>query len=296
MLCCGILLSQYNYVSMPLSIHQKLDWETPAIKSKLALSTLPVNKFIVAWTAVLAVTLIHVTPNINNYIYGNNLKPVGITYKKSTFTQDFPYRNKKPEGVVVHETADKNISASEEAHSFLKTWRKREAYVHAFVDKNHIIQIHPTNRGVWGAGKYANKRFIQVELCEENSLPDFSQSVLNDADYIAHLLHRYNLKPVLKSEKNNGTIWSHDDVSKYLGNTDHTDPLGYFAKHDYSMKDFFELVKFRYYDSTPKVNYLSAKLPAFQQIIVLISITMLIIWYLLLMTKKDNKKSLGKNS
>ena len=81
------------------------------------------------------------------------------------------------------------------AETFLKNWHKREAYVHAFVDQDAVVQIHTPTRAVWGAGRPANRRYIQVELCEGRNFNEFARSVNNDAIYVAYLLHKYQLKP-----------------------------------------------------------------------------------------------------
>ncbi|WP_297819683.1 N-acetylmuramoyl-L-alanine amidase family protein [uncultured Lactobacillus sp.] len=186
--------------------------------------------------------------SVNNYINNNNLPYSGVKDEtaNSTFTQGGDYRNGKPEGIVIHETAKPNISAQQWADIYNSEWQKRQTYVHAFVDHNQVVQIAPTDKTVWGAGYYANQRFIQVELCEENNAHDFAQSIQNDATYVASLLHKYNLKPSLATADQAGTIWSHHDVSRYLGDTDHTDPDGYFAVNNYSMNQFFDLIKQRY--------------------------------------------------
>ena len=43
-----------------------------------------------------------------------------------------------------------------------------------------------------------------------------------------------------------GIIWSHHQVTQYLGNTTHTDPDGYFAKYGYSMQQFYQLICWHY--------------------------------------------------
>ena len=194
--------------------------------------------------------------DVNGYINQNKLQFSGVKDEtaQSTFTAGKAYRHGTPEGIVVHETNKPNISAQEWANMFNQNWKTNQTYVHAFVDKDQVVQIAPTNKTVWGAGYYANQRFIQVELCEENTEKDFAQSIQNDATYIAQLLHQYNLKPSLADGKGNGTIWSHHDVTKYLGNTNHTDPDDYFAWHNYSMQQFFNLIKQRYDEMAPLYN------------------------------------------
>lgn len=170
-----------------------------------------------------------------------------IKYNKFYTSNKITYRKGKPEGVVVHETADPGATAHDEAIYFNREWDKMYAYVHAFVDKNTVIQMMTPDYGVWGAGPIANERFVQVELCEEDNRDDFAKSVNNDAIYLAKILHRYDLTPTNATHDGKGTVWSHAAVSKFLGGTDHGDPDGYFAKWGYSMDDFFDLIK-NYYD------------------------------------------------
>lgn len=157
------------------------------------------------------------------------------------------YRQGTPEGIVIHETATPGASAYNEAIYFNREWMNMYSYVHAFVDSKQVIQMMTPNYGVWGAGAIANNRFIQIELCRENTRNKFAKSVNNDAIYAAKLLHRYNITPVNASNTGKGTIWSHHAVSRFLGGTNHTDPDGYFQKWGYSMNDFFSLLKY-YYD------------------------------------------------
>ena len=91
-----------------------------------------------------------------------------------------------------------------------------------FVDSKQVIQMRSPDMGTWGAGQQANNRFIQVELCEEDSRDAFIKSVY-DAIYIAKLLHRYDLQPDNACDDGQGTIWSHHAVSNFLGGTDHVD-------------------------------------------------------------------------
>ena len=175
------------------------------------------------------------------------LKTQNIRYNKFYEENKIIYRNNgKPEGIVVHETADPGATAKDEAIYFNREWNKMYAYVHAFADHNDVIQMMTPDYGVWGAGPMANDRFVQIELCEENNRNDFAKSINNDAIWCAQILHRYNLKPTNATHDGKGTIWSHAAVSKFLGGTDHGDPDGYFAKWGYSMDDFFDLISHYY--------------------------------------------------
>lgn len=172
----------------------------------------------------------------------------GIKYNKFYSNKDkIVYRNHgKPEGIVIHETADPGASAQDEAIYFNREWGKIYAYVHAFADHKQVIQMMTPNYGVWGAGPMANSRFVQIELCEETTRNNFAKSVNNDAIWSAQILHRYHLKPVNATHTGKGTVWSHHAVSTYLGGTDHTDPDGYFKRWGYSMDQFFDLIKYYY--------------------------------------------------
>lgn len=183
------------------------------------------------------------------------LKAAGMTYNQfnsvangKEYGSRFGYRNGvgKPEGVVVHETATPGANAWAEGRYFNNNWMTAYTYVHAVVDNTQTIQLMSTDYGVWGAGPIANQRYIQIELCEVSTRSQFVQSVANDAYYIAQLLHSYNLTPSRANKNGSGTIWSHNEVSHYLGGTDHGYPDGYFAKWGYSMSDFYSLITYYY--------------------------------------------------
>src|SRR5699024_3240296 len=53
------------------------------------------------------------------------------------------------------------------------------------------------------------------------------------------------------SKDGNGTVWGHVHVSKYLGGTDHTDPIAYFNSVGVSWNDFYKQVE-RYYNAYKK--------------------------------------------
>jgi len=126
---------------------------------------------------------------------------------------------------------------------FNANWPKAKTYVHAFVDDQSIINIHSTDYLVWGAGPTANHRYIQVELCEMNSYDSFARSLSNDANYIAKKLLQYNLPDVAGE-----TVLSHKETSDLWGETNHSDPTGYFATWGYDMNQFNDLI-FTYYNN-----------------------------------------------
>lgn len=188
--------------------------------------------------------------SINDYIANNGIQPVTIEFREGTFNDWFGYENGvgKPEGVVVHETADPYATAENEVSYFNNNWETIQTYVHAFVDSSQIINIHSADYGVWGAGPTANAKYIQVELCEEHTTDAFARSIANDAYYVAYRLHQYGL-PV----EYGTTVVSHDQVSHMYGETDHSDPSGYFANWGYSMEEFVAQVQ-KYYDQIGPID------------------------------------------
>lgn len=188
--------------------------------------------------------------SINDYIANNGIQPVTIEFREGTFSDWFGYENGvgKPEGVVVHETADPYATAENEVSYFNNNWETIQTYVHAFVDSSQIINIHSADYGVWGAGPTANAKYIQVELCEEHTTDAFARSIANDAYYVAYRLHQYGL-PV----EYGTTVVSHDQVSHMYGETDHSDPSGYFANWGYSMEKFVAQVQ-KYYDQMGPID------------------------------------------
>lgn len=193
---------------------------------------------------LMAVTGIRVEASaINDYIIGNKIKPVPITYREGTFSEWDGYENGvgKPEGVVVHDTAVDGDSAPIEEQSFNNNWPTYQAYVHAFVDDSNIIQIHNTDYIVWGAGPAANYKFVQVELCHENNQDGFAKSVANDAYYVASKLIQYKLP-----DTPGVTVLSHNQVSQKWHETTHIDPDEYFVRFGYNMDQFNDLVGYYY--------------------------------------------------
>ncbi|GAY73523.1 peptidoglycan recognition protein family protein [Lentilactobacillus kosonis] len=212
--------------------------------------------------------------SVNNYIANNNIGHAKIT---SAVWSGFPknsYRHSgRPEGVVVHETANPSSTIYNEIAYMKRNYNA--AFVHSFVDSSRIINIANTKYLAWGAGPIANARFVQFEQVRVHSKTAFAKEMANSAYYTAYLLKQYGLKPNDAAYDGKGTVWSHDAVSRYLGGTDHTDPKAYFASAgktyfgtSYTFAQFYQLVKTNYNnltssahtatDSYDKVSYKSA--------------------------------------
>ncbi|MEZ2325798.1 N-acetylmuramoyl-L-alanine amidase [Bacillus tropicus] len=158
-----------------------------------------------------------------------------------------PYRNGVGayEGVVAHSTATPEAPAINIQKYESRTWRS--AFVHYAVDWNETIQIADTKYIAYGAGAGANKRFVHVELCETADYTKFKRSYEKYVKLLAKILKGNNLSV----EKG---LWTHYDVTKYLGGTDHEDPLDYLRSHGVSEAQFRADVQRAYNNSSVEVS------------------------------------------
>lgn len=193
---------------------------------------------------------LRVSSSVNSYIVSHKLNPVGITKELHTFEM-FPYStpDAKPNGVVFHQTANPHTySARSEADYEINDGHWQNAFVHTFIDANTILNIHDIEKGCWGAGPMANHRFVQFELVTARNSTEFAKSINNSAWYTAYLAHYFGWTLTLASAHAGvGTLWTHYDVSHYLGGTDHVDPIGYLSDHGYNTTQFLDLAQ-AYYD------------------------------------------------
>lgn len=188
--------------------------------------------------------------DINAYIKSRNIKPLTKVTQDLHKFEMFHYGTKDelPNGVVFHYTDNQySYSAKNEAEFEFNNWQ--HAFVHTFVDAKTILNIHDTNYGAWGAGPHANSRFVQFELVTARNTDEFAHSIANAAEYTAMICYRYGLKPSLVTKNHqSGTIWTHHNVTEYLGGTTHVDPDAYLAKFNYNTSKFLVLVK-QYYNA-----------------------------------------------
>ncbi|WP_042891461.1 N-acetylmuramoyl-L-alanine amidase [Bacillus cereus] len=142
-----------------------------------------------------------------------------------------PYRNGVGayEGVVAHSTATPEAPAINIQKYESRTWRN--AFVHYAVDWDETIQIADTKYIAYGAGPGGNNRFVHVELCETANYDKFKRSYDKYVKLLAKILRDRGLSV----EKG---LWTHYDVTKYLGGTDHQDPLDYLRSHGVSEAQF----------------------------------------------------------
>ncbi|WP_242316812.1 N-acetylmuramoyl-L-alanine amidase [Bacillus cereus group sp. BfR-BA-01489] len=149
------------------------------------------------------------------------------------------------EGVVAHSTATPEAPAINIQRYETRTWRN--AFVHYAVDWNESIQIADTKYIAYGAGPAANKRFVHVELCETADYAKFKRSYEKYVKLLAKILKDNNLSV----EKG---LWTHNDVRKYLGGTDHEDPVDYLKSHGVSESQFRSDVQRAYNNSSVDVS------------------------------------------
>ncbi len=170
-----------------------------------------------------------------------------------------PYRHgrAKPEGIVFHCTssAGRPDLAGQEATYEARTWN--QAFVHFFVDDKKIIQVADTDYIAWGCGSVGNSRFLQIELCmfDVQEKNPFIKAYSQYLQLAATLLLRYRLEP--KGVAPYGTLWSHQDVSKYLGGTTHTDPIAYLSSHGISWAQHLANVHHAYSQLQKKQRFIS---------------------------------------
>jgi len=158
-----------------------------------------------------------------------------------------PYRNGVGayEGVVAHSTATPEAPAINIQKYESRTWRS--AFVHYAVDWDETIRIADTKYIAYGAGPGANKRFVHVELCETRDYEKFKRSYDKYVKLLAKILRDRGLSV----EKG---LWTHYDVTKYLGGTDHGDPLDYLRSHGVSEAQFRVDVQRAYINSSVEVS------------------------------------------
>ncbi|MDF2020013.1 MULTISPECIES: N-acetylmuramoyl-L-alanine amidase [unclassified Bacillus (in: firmicutes)] len=159
--------------------------------------------------------------------------------------QSYRYGVGAYEGVVAHSTATPEAPAINIQKYETRTWRS--AFVHYAVDWNETIQIADTKYIAYGAGPGANKRFVHVELCETKDYEKFKRSYDKYVKLLAKILRDRGLSV----EKG---LWTHYDVTKYLGGTDHEDPLDYLGSHGVSEAQFRADIQRAYNNSSVEVS------------------------------------------
>ena len=158
------------------------------------------------------------------------------------------YQNGKPSGVVLHSSGNQNASVENEITYMVN--HQNEAFVHAWIGYDRIVEIASTDFPCWGAGKFANAKYIQIEMSEDKTLTTKQHLMLIDKAcyYLGMQLAYYAIEPIDATKNGNGTVWTHNAVSKFLGGTNHVDPIAYLARHNTNWTEVFNQIKGYWYE------------------------------------------------
>jgi hypothetical protein len=160
-------------------------------------------------------------------------KEVDMNYQ---ITQNFINKNRSyqifsPEGAVCHETATPGATDVAERSYFNNNDVKANA--HAFIDYDSTLQVLPWNELGWGAGYTANHKFLQIELCHFDGarfMEVWNRGVWTFAWVFINVLGITTITP--------DNLMSHQEVSEKWGETDHSDPYGFFLDNGKTIDDF----------------------------------------------------------
>ena len=164
---------------------------------------------------------------MTKYPITQDFLPAGLNHSGNLLT---------PAGLTIHETATPGATAENERDYFHSG--DRQASAHYFVDHDSIVQILPEALRAWHAGPTANTRFLSIEMCHFTDEVKFREVWARTVWLAADICLRYGFNPGNLDQLN-----THDWVSVTWFETDHTDPLGYFAAHGKSWADFVHDVK-----------------------------------------------------
>lgn len=153
--------------------------------------------------------------------------------------QKFIHHNRSGEslnaqGGVVHETAVNNDTDEGEESVFDR--QDMQASAHAFIDSDSITQCIPWNEVAWGSGQTSNHRFWQIELCHTTDFAKFNEIWKRAICLFSYLYTTQANPPIKKVGKSN--TWSHAEISNTFHETDHQDPVAYFASFGVTVDDF----------------------------------------------------------
>lgn len=127
----------------------------------------------------------------------------------------------KARRLVIHSTA--NPGATDEAHFTWLDGARRHGWAHYYLDWDSISQLVPEGFVAPAQGPTANRDSISIEICEGTTREQFDEAWKRAVWLAADILHRYAWSI--------DAMVSHADISRlYPRETDHTDPIPYFAR------------------------------------------------------------------
>lgn len=131
----------------------------------------------------------------------------------------------KPQVVVLHDTGNDRSTIDGEINWMKQNWFN--AFVHAWANADKIVETANTDYLCWGGGPRINGIALQIELVHEHEKTRFLKSIDKWIFWSAFQCYWYDIKPTDATDDGNGTIWTHEAVSKFKGGTDHVDPMPY---------------------------------------------------------------------
>lgn len=149
-----------------------------------------------------------------------------------------PGRPLSAQGIVVHATDNPGATAQNH-HDYWQNHPEAESSAHAVIDWECIMALIPVNEVAWHAGRTANSLYLGVELCEpydgDDEYGKFNEVWQRAVWFVAQKCLAYGWNTT-------DNVFSHRGISQMYRETDHTDPIGYFAKYGKTWDDFLAAV------------------------------------------------------
>jgi len=139
-----------------------------------------------------------------------------------------------PNGLVIHSTATPEATAKN-IWDYFQNNPQVEASAHMAIDWTEarvLIPLLANPEIAWHCGHTGNHRFVGVELCESADPGKFAAMYANALEVCSTIIHFYGWVV------DDLYVWSHDRVSLTFHETDHTDPIGFFASHGKTWAQF----------------------------------------------------------
>lgn len=136
--------------------------------------------------------------------------------------------NQRPDCIVMHDTGNDSSTIDGEVSYMSRNFN--DAFVHMWVNADKIVETANTDFLCWGAGPGINPYAIQGELVHEHTKDRFLRSIDRWIFYFAYQMYWYDIEVYDGTDDGNGTVFTHEAVSKFRGYTDHLDPMPYIKK------------------------------------------------------------------
>ena len=136
-----------------------------------------------------------------------------------------------PSYFCVHSTANPGASAA----NHVSLWSRDYEYaVHLVSDWTEAYHTVPYDRLCYQVGN-GNSYVEGLEICEATNADDFMRGVRIAAQVVRERLAAHGWST--------DRLITHNDATHKWGGSDHTDPLPYFARFNYTWQQFVDLVK-----------------------------------------------------